>query len=319
MSLRIRLAVRDWDYFMPLALGDLKSDKFELEIHRVEALPDDLAHDELFDAGEMSFSRYTLSRANGCEDIVGIPHFLMRAFRHRCIITTKNSALTELKQLKGKRIGLTGWQDSGNTWTKALLRREGIEISDVQWTISRLTDTQAKLLNRADGYTNLSYLTVIENDEKSLISMLKAGELDAVFTAFMPEGFFNPESGLRQLIPDFKQAEIDYYRQVGYVPGIHILGIKPAIVQAHPWIIEELSRLLDASFIIWQKKREKYAETTPWIIDDIRLTANTLSSDWNASGFEANRKMIAAFAKEQFDQKLNAKLLTPEQIFPYFN
>lgn len=318
MSITIRLAVRDWDYFMPLALGEVTSPKFTLDLHRVESLPDDLADDDRFDAGEMSFSRYTLSRSKDCTDIVGIPHFIMRAFRHRCIITTQDSPYTEIKQLKGKRIGLTGWQDSGNTWTKALLRREGIDIADVKWSISRLMDNHTKLTDRADGYTNLSYLNVINNDEKSLISMLKNGELDAIFTAFMPDGFFSPDSGLRQLIPDFKQAEIDYYHQVGYVPGIHMLGIKPEIVERYPWIIAALSSLLDESVKLWQKKREKYAETTPWIIDDLRLMARILSPNWNLSGFEANRKMIAEFAQEQFDQKLNNRLLTPEQIFPYF-
>ena len=30
-------------------------------------------------------------------------------------------------------IGIAGWQDSGNTWTRALLRREGVEIEDARW------------------------------------------------------------------------------------------------------------------------------------------------------------------------------------------
>jgi len=83
MKIKIRLAVRDWDYIVPLALGDVTAPGIDLDVHRVGTLPDDLASDPRFDAGEMSMSRYSLGRARGRQDIVGVPHFLMRGFRHR--------------------------------------------------------------------------------------------------------------------------------------------------------------------------------------------------------------------------------------------
>jgi 4,5-dihydroxyphthalate decarboxylase len=57
VTITIRLAVRDWDYFTPLALGDLKPEGFNLEIDRVGTLVDNLATSEKYDAGEVSFSR----------------------------------------------------------------------------------------------------------------------------------------------------------------------------------------------------------------------------------------------------------------------
>ena len=42
VTITIRLAVRDWDYFTPLALGDLKPEGFNLEIDRVGTLVDNL-------------------------------------------------------------------------------------------------------------------------------------------------------------------------------------------------------------------------------------------------------------------------------------
>jgi len=65
VALTIRLAVRDWDYFTPLALGDVKPEGFTLEIDRVNTLVDDLASSEHYDAGEVSFSRYAQGRARG--------------------------------------------------------------------------------------------------------------------------------------------------------------------------------------------------------------------------------------------------------------
>ena len=39
MTLQIRLAVRDWDYIVPLALGDVVAEGLDLRIDRVPALP----------------------------------------------------------------------------------------------------------------------------------------------------------------------------------------------------------------------------------------------------------------------------------------
>src|SRR5260221_527998 len=126
-------------------------DRVAIQLDRVGALPDDLAGDPRYDAGEMSMSRYSLARARGEHSIVGVPHFLMRAFRHRCIITAKQSGITRIDQLAGKRIGLAGWQDSGNTWTRALLRRVGIGIEDAEWLVSRLTAAHP-ITDRLGGY-----------------------------------------------------------------------------------------------------------------------------------------------------------------------
>ena len=85
----IRLAVRDWDAMTPLALGDITSERLDLRLDRVAALPEDLATDPNYDASETSLSRYTTARARGETAVVGVPNFIMRAFRHRCVITAR--------------------------------------------------------------------------------------------------------------------------------------------------------------------------------------------------------------------------------------
>ncbi|MCQ5472425.1 4,5-dihydroxyphthalate decarboxylase [Pantoea sp. AN62] len=312
--LSIRLAVRDWDYFTPLALGDITPDDFDLQIDRVGTLVNDLASSPDYDAGEVSFSRYAQARARDDASLLGLPHFLMRGFRQRCIITTAESPITTPAELKGKRIGVTGWQDSGNTWTRTVLREAGVGIDDVRWFAGRLT-ADHPIVDRLAGFGRPGRIEPAPG-ERPLIELLKAGELDAVFTPFMPEGFFLPASGLRQLQPDFYQAERAYFNRVGYVPGIHILAIKPALAAQHPWLPAALSEVIDRSYALWMQKREKYADTTPWLLDDLRRTAQELPASWNENGFAANRKMIADFGRELFQQGLTHRLLTPEAIFP---
>ncbi|MFT3720113.1 ABC transporter substrate-binding protein [Pseudorhodoferax sp.] len=315
MKPKIRLMVRDWDYMVPLALGDVRADAFDIQVHRIETVPSDLATNPLYDAGEMSFSRYAQGRARGDMSIVGVPHFLMRAFRHRCIITAGDSPITEIHQLRGKRIGLTGWQDSGNVWTRAILSQAGIGVEDVRWYASRLTAQHPIMADRLEGFGRPGRIEAVVG-ERPLVELLRGGELDAVFTAFMPPGFFDPGSGLRQLLPHCRQAEIEYFRLVGYVPGIHVLGIKPAIVADHPTLPQALSEVLDESARVWIEKRRKYADTTPWILDELRQTAGDLPGNWNRNGFGPNEKMIADFGREMHAQLITPECLSPRDLFP---
>ncbi|WP_245956748.1 nitrate ABC transporter substrate-binding protein [Edaphovirga cremea] len=311
----IRLAVRDWDYFTPLALGDVKPAGFNIEVHRVGTLVDDLATSSMFQAGEVSFSRYAQSCARGDYSLLGLPHFLMRGFRQRCIITTEHNPITELAGLAGKRIGLTGWQDSGNTWTRALLREVGVNTDDAFWYVGRLTEDHP-IVDRLGGFGRPGRIEAAPG-ERPLMTLLQQGELDAVFTPFMPVGFFKRDSGLRQLQPDFRQAEIDYFDRVGYIPGMHVLGIQPAIAEQYPWLPQALSEVIDKSWRVWMDKREKYADTTPWLLDDIRRTVRDLPDNWNDNGLAANEKMISDFAHELYVQGITAHCLTTAELFPF--
>jgi 4,5-dihydroxyphthalate decarboxylase len=314
MKLTIRLALRDWDYMTPLALGDVTSERLDLKLDRVAALPEDLATDLNYDAGEMSLSRYTTARARGETAVFGVPNFIMRGFRHRCVITARHSPLTRLADLHGRRIGLAGWQDSGNTWTRAALAHEGVGIEDAEWIVGRLAASHPSI-DRVGRYARPGRIETIQGDPP-ILDLLLEGKLDAVFTPFMPAGFYGRAAKYRHLVTDLRATERAYFETVGYVPGIHILGIKADLVRQHPWLAQELSDLLDASQRMWLDKRRRYAETTPWIIDELGQSARDLPETWDASGLEPNRHMIAAFIAQARHQHLMDAALTPDTLFP---
>nr|WP_255616483.1 nitrate ABC transporter substrate-binding protein [Microvirga puerhi] len=298
----------------PLVLGDVQSTRLDVQVDRVGTLPDNFANDPRYDASEISFSRYTTGRAGGDATVVGVPNFLMRGFRHRCIITARSNSLTRLEELKGGRIGVTGWQDSGNTWTRAALSQAGVQIDDVRWYAGRLTEAHP-IVDRLGPYTRPGRIEAVPG-ERPMLELLESGELDAVFTPFMPAGFFDRDSKFRHLLPDLHAAEVEYFDAVGYVPGIHILGLKASFVAEHPWLPQELSDLLDESQRVWLEKRRKYADTTPWIIEELGRCGRDLPGSWNASGLEPNRKMIADFLAEIRKQNLADTDLTPDELFP---
>lgn len=314
MPLKLRLALRDWDYMTPLVLGDVASSRLDITVDRVGTLVGNLATDDAHDAAEMSFSRYTQLRHDGDERIVGMPNFIMRGFRHRCIITTKASPIRSLGDLGGKKIGVTGWRDSGNTWTRALLRREGVGVEDAMWYGGRLTEAHP-IADRLDGFGRPGRIEAAPG-ERPMVDLLQDGGLDAVFTPFMPKGFFDQQSPFRQVIEDFRAAEVGYFHAVGYVPGMHLIGFKAEIVRDNPWVMDELSELLDESQRLWLEKREKYADTTPWMIDELRRCAADLPPTWSSNGMAANAAMIADFATELHEQKIMPRRMTVEELFP---
>ncbi|MGV4791425.1 nitrate ABC transporter substrate-binding protein [Rhizobium sp. F40D2] len=315
MPVTLRIALRDWDYMTPLVLGDVRSSRLDIKVDRVGTLVSSLADDEAHDAAEMSFSRYSQLRHDGDARVIGIPNFIMRGFRHRCIITAKGSAIRKLSDLAGKNIGVTGWRDSGNTWTRAALRREGVGVENAMWYAGRLTEAHP-IVDRLDGFGRSGRIEAAPG-ERPMVDLLLDGRLDVVFTPFMPKGFFDQGSPLRQVLDDFRSAEVAYFHEVGYIPGMHLIGFKAEIVKEHPWIMDELSELIDESQRIWLEKREKYADTTPWMIDELRRCAADLPPTWNVSGLAENEAMIADFAKELYEQKIMPRLLTPADLFPW--
>jgi 4,5-dihydroxyphthalate decarboxylase len=51
-------------------------------------------------------------------------------------------------------------------------------------------------------------------------------------------------------------------------------------------------------------------------VSELARCAADLSPSWKNSGLEANEKMISDFATELFEQKIMARVLTPNELFP---
>lgn len=316
MALKIRMKSRDWDFWTPLLLGDVTSDTIDLELTRVQSLIDNVADDPDCEAAEMSLSRYAIRRSAGTDrNLVGIPFFIMRGFRNRCILTSDDSPITTLSDLRGKRIGLSGWQDSGNTWTRALLLEAGVPVDSIQWTLSRMTAADRIDPERGKQFWD-DRVVLHDPDETPLVDLLKAGKIDAIFQAFMPADFYSEGYGLRQLQPDFVSQEKAWFGRAGFVPGIHILAMKADFIAAHPEAPRQLCELLRASQNLWLAKRRKYFETTPWLIADLIDMAKSLPEDWDPVGLEPNRRMLDEFARQQYLQKLIPVQRDADFLFP---
>src|SRR6202012_5611610 len=73
-------------------------------------------------------------------------------------------------------------------------------------------------------------------DDKTLVGMLRDGELDALFTARAPSSFARGEDHIQLLFPNTRAAEAAYYKKTGFFPIMHLIGIRKTLVEQYPWL-----------------------------------------------------------------------------------
>lgn len=309
---KLHLGVRHWDHVVPIALGDVS--RPGLTLSRLESTPD-LWTTRGYDGGETSFSRYVRARAAGDDRVVALPVFLMRGFRHRCIIVRQDSSAETAADLKGARIGLTGWPDSGNTWTRAVLGEDGVGIHDADWQVGPLTAAHP-VVDRIGGVVvgdNVRHTTA----GAPLVDLLQAGELDAVMTPFMPAGFHSPGSALRTLYRDSRTAELEYYGRHGFVPGIHLLALRSDVLTQRPELAQQLVDLFESAKQLSYVRRNKLMDVTPWHNEEVAVTTRVFGPDWMPYGVSADRRMVDAFQEQLVAQELLTAPVPAGDLFPH--
>jgi 4,5-dihydroxyphthalate decarboxylase len=311
---KLNLGVRHWDHVAPIAFGDVTpGPDLTVALDRLDATPD-LWSTDRYDGGETSLSRYVRARAAGDDRVVGLPVFLMRGFRHRCIVVRRDSAAEQPEHLKGARIGLTGWPDSGNTWTRAILRECGVGIDDADWQVGPLTAAHP-VVDRIGGVEVGPNVRHTAGGAR-LVDLLEAGELDAVMTPFMPPGFHAANSPLRPLFRDTRAAERGYYERHGFVPGIHLLCVRREVLDRRPNAGQQLLDLFEAAKRLSSTRRNKLTDITPWHNEEVAVTARVFGDDWMPYGSRANLAMTAAFVDELVAQRLLDRHVALDDLFP---
>ena len=126
----LTLMIRDYDFVSPLVCGDLAVAGIDLTVDRSDDMDTPKA-DQSIHAVELSFSRYLIDFAEGNFDFVGIPVFVCRSFRHRCFFVKKGSEIQSFKDLEGKLVVTDFFPATGNTWSRASMREQGVSLDKI--------------------------------------------------------------------------------------------------------------------------------------------------------------------------------------------
>lgn len=308
----LRLGLRNWDHLTPLHIGDVAPQTFDLELSRVDLTPD-LSERADLDGAEASASHALIGHAQGDRSTIVLPIFVLSAFRHRSFIVRRDSELSDLAQLAGKRVGLTAWADTGNTLSRAVLREAGVENDEVQWRIGPMT-ADAPFSDASFRYAP----PYVEPSGRPLRELLAEGELDAVVVSFMPREGYGAAGVVRRLLHDYREQEIEYYRRRAVVPGLHVLKLRTEVAERNPEAVAELLSVFAQSYDSWISRRISLADTTPWLTAEFDAVADTIGLDWSPYSLASAFATTAMLGRELNEQGIADSDVRPEDVFgPY--
>lgn len=274
-----------------------------------------LNHKE-FDISEMSFAAYVMKVGRGESDLIAIPTFLSRSFRHGSAYVLDDSPLRTFERLAGLRIGTPEYQMTSNVWLRDAWQQEhGIDVNSIQWYVGGLDKPGRRDRIRLDAPTGLS-ITPIDADQ-TLSQMLFARELDLIISPDAPIGF-EREEGIRRLLADARAAEVDYFVRSGIFPIMHIVVMKRSLYEESPWVARETFRALDeARSAAMARLRDPgfAAVSLAWITDAEREQRQILGEDAWSYGLRHNRKAVEAFIVACHSQGLTDRLVSVEELF----
>ncbi|MEZ4571740.1 MAG: hypothetical protein R2849_15675 [Thermomicrobiales bacterium] len=313
----IKLVTHNYDVLTPMLSGDVVPNGIDLELDRSSSIGV-FRTDESYQAGEMSFSGYLRGLDSGDSSVIGLPIFIMRAFRQRCFFVKRGSDLGAIGDLAGKRIGTNGWPDSGNTWSRSLLRAEGIDIGGIDWFVGPIDGVTDQAFGHQ--FSNAGFPENVQPvpEGQSLVGMLLDGDLDAMMVPWPPRGFYEADAPVVRLIPDYRSIEEEYARQVGFCPGHHVIGLHTSVVEEDPSVVQSLFAAFEASRKLTEERRLVLADTSPWLLADLERTNEILGPDWQISGVEPNRAMIDRFCEELHAQGIVKRRFQPDEAFAEF-
>jgi 4,5-dihydroxyphthalate decarboxylase len=106
-DLQLSYAGRIYDRTLALKLGHVKPEGIELRYSdlRVSDIFWRMARYADFDVAEMSLSTFILTREKRTTDLIAIPVFPSRAFRHNMVFVNTKAGIVQPSDLRGKRVG----------------------------------------------------------------------------------------------------------------------------------------------------------------------------------------------------------------------
>jgi 4,5-dihydroxyphthalate decarboxylase len=312
-KLALTLTCGDYEITRPLADGSVEPDGIALTVLTNSASRDRhwrLARNAECDLGEFNACAYFMARERG-HPYIALPIYPHRRFRHGFVFVNTGKGITQASDLRGRRIGCYGgFQPAACVWLRGLLEEfHGLPHRDVTWVIPRLDEI---------AFTPAPGLKIeVLPPGKSLDDMLAAGEIDAMLAPSFPAPFLKGDKRVARLFPDFKAREIDYYRQTGIFPIMHVIMIRQSIVEQHPWVPANLAYAFNqAKQMAYARLRNPRALPQAWNTSAGEEQAAILGPDPWAYGLgAANAKNLTTGMRYTHAQGLTERLATLEEVF----
>ena len=235
-----------------------------------------------FDVSELAIITYLQAKAYG-KPLVLLPVVVRGKFQHESLICTGERPVST-SDLAGRRVGIRAHSVTTVTWVRGIPQNEyGVDLDRIHWItfedphVAEFRDPPA-MERAAEG--------------KQLMSMLLAGEVDAIVTT----GKDLQDPRVCSVIPDPDAAAREWYERHQAVPINHMVCVKETALAAYPWLAEEVFRLLSEA-------RKRAGLPAKGEIDAFPL------------GVEANRRSLALIIQYAAQQRLIPRAFEVDELF----
>jgi len=162
-----------------------------------------------------------------------LPIVVLGRFQHQCIgyNAEVHPGMTPA-DLAGKTVGVRSYTQTTGLWVRGILQNEyGVDPDSVTW----LCFDQPHL----EEYTDPPSVSWGE-EGKDPVNMLLHGEVDAAILGMnMPK-----DPRVRTLIPNPREAALEWHARVGVVPPNHYVIVPNALCEQRPDVVREAYRML---------------------------------------------------------------------------
>lgn len=231
MSMTSPIVVCGGDYEYTLGItGMYAGVHLAYEPMRVQDIFVAMLESRRFEACEFSLANYLTLRASGQHWLTAVPVFLNRAFRHALAVTRRDSALTSLAQLAGKRVGVEDYSMTAAVWFRGLLREEyGVDHRAITW----VTRPKQRFPFPDDA--------TVETNETPLEDLLSEGHIDALLAMSLKDSRL--PAAKRRLRPILQNPQADeqaYYERTSIYPINHCVVIRNDVLEKHPAVVDAI-------------------------------------------------------------------------------
>ena len=272
-----------------------------------------MLHDHDFDAAEMSLGAHVVRTSRSQDDLVGLPVFPSRMFRHGAVYVREDISTPE--DLAGARIGTPEYQMTACIWIRDFLSSDfGVDWRSVEWRTGGLNVPGRK--DRISLRTIDELQLVPIAPDETLSELLERGQLDAIIAPEEPSAF--KSGAARRLFGDSRASETDWYRRTRVVPIMHLVVVRRSVLDRDPPLGDELTRVFsEAQELAWNRLRRNGNPSASllWLDEAVEVEEAVVGENPFAYGLKKNRQTLEMFVAACERQELLNRHVSVDELF----
>jgi 4,5-dihydroxyphthalate decarboxylase len=316
-----------WNYDRTRALidGSVRIEGVELR-YRSDVIVSDIfkrmIRDREFHVSELGLTFYLRTLDFDDPPFVALPVFPNRFFRHSSVFVNKRSGIAAPRDLAGKRVGeLSTYGHDAGIWAKGIIAEEfcvdPLSYGHVIGGIDEPGSPHDWIPQPHPAGANVT----AARPGQALGPMLESGEIDALFSAIVPQCILERSPNVGRLFENYEEVEREYFTRTSIFPIMHTVVMRRDVYEADP----ALARALYRGFCEAKERAvRQYAAGSrfhhapmmiPWFSKLMDEDRALMGDDWWPYGLRANRKALETFLRYHREQGLSQRRLTPEELF----